>query len=148
MWALTTYTCINKGVSQMIGIKLRGVRQARALSLRQLAQKAGLSHSFLSDIEHGRCNPSIDTLYVIASALGIGPEFFLSQLVAVNEQKATAREGRQECEGRVGVPKPSQKRIRSTKGGRWTIQKSPRHFRQSSRRLENQDENRDNAETR
>jgi transcriptional regulator with XRE-family HTH domain len=70
----------------VIGNQLRYARQERGLSLRQLARRARLSHSFLSDIEHGRCNPSLDKLCMIAAALNVPPEFFLSQVVVDSDQ--------------------------------------------------------------
>lgn len=69
----------------MIGIKLQQLRKQRGYSLRILARKTGLSHSFICDIEHGRCNPSIENLRVIANALEVRPEFFLTDLVASDD---------------------------------------------------------------
>lgn len=70
----------------MIGVKLRQLRKQRDYSLRMLAKKTGLSHSFICDIEHGRCNPSIEKLGIIAKALDVGPEFFLSEMVVEDDQ--------------------------------------------------------------
>lgn len=69
----------------MIGIKLQQLRKQRGYSLRTLAKKTGLSHSFICDIEHGRCNPSIEKLGIIAKALEVRPEFFLTDLVATDD---------------------------------------------------------------
>ena len=69
----------------MIGEKIKLLRKSKNLSLRALAGKTRLSHSFICDVEHGRCNPSIDSLRNIASALDVKPEFFLSNLVADND---------------------------------------------------------------
>jgi len=63
----------------MIGTKLRQLRNQQNLSLRALAQATGLSHSFICDVEHGRCNPSIETLQILARALGVKPEIFFSK---------------------------------------------------------------------
>ena len=72
----------------MIGAKVRQLRKKNNYSLRQLAKKAGLSHGFISDIEHNRCKPSIDSLLMLAKALNVSPEFFLTSLVVDSEQKA------------------------------------------------------------
>jgi len=65
----------------MIGINLRQLRIKQAFSLRTLAQATGLSHSFICDLEHGRCNPSIGTLQILAKALSVKPEFFFNKEV-------------------------------------------------------------------
>ncbi|MCL6479740.1 MAG: helix-turn-helix domain-containing protein [Peptococcaceae bacterium] len=70
----------------MIGAKLRQLRKQRNYSLRTLARLAGLSHSFICDIEHGRCNPSIENLQVLSNSLGVKPEIFLSSEVANNDR--------------------------------------------------------------
>ena len=69
----------------MIGPKLRQLRKERHYSLRMLAQKTGLSHSFICDIEHDRCNPSIENLKVLAKALRVKPEIFLSDEVVEDD---------------------------------------------------------------
>ena len=46
-------------------------REELDLSQKELAEKAGISHSFLCDIEQGRSKPSIDTALKIAEALNI-----------------------------------------------------------------------------
>lgn len=71
----------------MIGIRLWQLRQRKNYSLRALAQATGLSHSFICDIEHGRCNPSLKTLQLIAQALGVTPAFFLNNMVDDNERQ-------------------------------------------------------------
>lgn len=71
----------------MIGKKLSFLRREKNYSLRKLAQLTGLSHSFICDIEQGRCNPSIENLRLIASALEIKADFFLRDVVANNDQE-------------------------------------------------------------
>jgi len=72
-------------VNKVIGKKLKQLRKQNDISLRKLAKKTGLSHSFISDIEHERCNPSIETLLLLAQAFEVRPEFFLNELVAKSE---------------------------------------------------------------
>ena len=54
-----------------IGSRLRDLRGARELSLRQLAKLIGASPSLLSQIENGKVTPSVDTLYLLSGALGV-----------------------------------------------------------------------------
>ncbi len=53
-----------------IGRHLRELRRRRKLSSRELAARAGVSHSTISLIERDRMSPSIDTLGAIVDALG------------------------------------------------------------------------------
>lgn len=53
-----------------IGERLKAARTQRRLSLRELAQLASVSASLLSQIENGKANPSVESLYNIAAALG------------------------------------------------------------------------------
>lgn len=54
-----------------IGDRLRQARLARAMSLRKLAQVLGVSPSLISQVETGRAKPSVNTLYALATELGI-----------------------------------------------------------------------------
>jgi transcriptional regulator with XRE-family HTH domain len=54
-----------------IGRRLRELRAARGLSLRQLAKLIGASPSLLSQVENGKVTPSVDTLYQLAAALAV-----------------------------------------------------------------------------
>lgn len=53
-----------------IGTRIRRVRHARGLTLVQLADRAGLSHPFLSQLERGLARPSFTSLERIVRALG------------------------------------------------------------------------------
>ncbi|GAA2249278.1 XRE family transcriptional regulator [Herbiconiux moechotypicola] len=53
-----------------LGARIRSFRQARGLTLVELAGMAGLSHPFLSQLERGQARPSMVSLERIARALG------------------------------------------------------------------------------
>lgn len=55
-----------------MGGRLRTIRTRRRATLRQVADRAGLSESFLSQIERGIASPSVASLHRIAQALGVG----------------------------------------------------------------------------
>ena len=50
---------------------LRALREGAGLSLGEVARRAGLSKSTVSLLEAGRANPSIETLWALAAALGV-----------------------------------------------------------------------------
>jgi transcriptional regulator with XRE-family HTH domain len=54
-----------------LGERLRQLREARALSMRHLAQASGLSANALSMIERGLSSPSVSTLYKLADAMHV-----------------------------------------------------------------------------
>lgn len=62
--------------SRAIGEKLRSIRQERRMSLRDLAEKADVSASMLSQIETGKAYPSVRSLYSIADALAVPVDYF------------------------------------------------------------------------
>jgi transcriptional regulator with XRE-family HTH domain len=55
----------------MLGARLREARLKRGLSLRSVAQALGVSASLISQVEIGKTQPSVSTLYALASHLGI-----------------------------------------------------------------------------
>jgi len=54
-----------------LGERLRAIRQLRRKTLKQVAGAAGVSESFLSQLERGRANATIATLQRLATGLGI-----------------------------------------------------------------------------
>jgi transcriptional regulator with XRE-family HTH domain len=54
-----------------LGERVRQLRKARGLTLKDLGAAAGLSHGFLSQVERHQAHPSLSTLDDIAAALGI-----------------------------------------------------------------------------
>lgn len=59
---------------ESLGDYLKEQRTASSLSLRQLAEQAGVSNPYLSQIERGLRKPSADVLQQIAKALRISAE--------------------------------------------------------------------------
>jgi transcriptional regulator with XRE-family HTH domain len=53
-----------------LGRAIRTLRRERGMTLVQVAVAAGLSQPFLSQLELGRCRPSMRSLFRIATALG------------------------------------------------------------------------------
>ena len=60
--------------AQDIGSFIRSQREAAQVSVRQLAEKAGVSNHYLSQIERGLRKPSADVLSQIAKALRVSAE--------------------------------------------------------------------------
>ncbi len=54
-----------------LGIRIKQQRLENRLKQKELAELVGISNTYLSDIETGRTNPSIETLKKIAQILNI-----------------------------------------------------------------------------
>lgn len=63
-----------------IGIRVREARKQAGLTLRQLASAANISASMLSQIENGRTNSSVQTLYNLAALLKVPMDHFFPDL--------------------------------------------------------------------
>jgi transcriptional regulator with XRE-family HTH domain len=70
---------------KLIGERVRELREAKGLSISDLAIKAGMKRPNLSRLEHGRHQPSLETLERIAESLGIS----VARLVAKRFVKST-----------------------------------------------------------
>ena len=58
--------------------RFKELRTARGLSIRKLAEEAGVSTETVYSLEHGRRQPSVRTLGKIARALGVEAKDLLS----------------------------------------------------------------------
>ena len=76
-----------------MGERLRAARTARRLSLRELAGRLGVSPSLISQIETGRANPSVSTLYAIATELDVSLDELLFNDRRASEAAAPVRAG-------------------------------------------------------
>jgi transcriptional regulator with XRE-family HTH domain len=69
----------NEAISVDVGQRLRELREARRISMRELARRSGLSANALSMIERNLTSPSVSTLNKLASALEIPITTFFRQ---------------------------------------------------------------------
>src|SRR6266852_2736585 len=58
-------------VGEVIAANLRRLRTARRMSLATLASRADVAKATLTNLEQGRGNPTIETLWSVALALGV-----------------------------------------------------------------------------
>lgn len=57
--------------SAAVGRRVRALRTDRGLSLSELARRAGIGKGSLSEIEAGRRNPTIETLYALCAPMSV-----------------------------------------------------------------------------
>jgi transcriptional regulator with XRE-family HTH domain/quercetin dioxygenase-like cupin family protein len=84
-----------------VGERLREARQRRGVSVRSLARELGVSASLISQIETGKSQPSVSTLYAMTTALGISVEDVFASVPA-GDASAVAADGAAEAVG--GLP--------------------------------------------
>ena len=103
-----------------MGERLRAARQARGLTLRELAQRLSVSPSMISQIETGRASPSVSTLYSIADELNVSLDELLfndrrPQAGTVAEKASTTGASA----AHILQPRDTRKRIRLASGVTW-----------------------------
>src|SRR5438270_2478275 len=67
-----------------IGARVRALREAMDLSLRDLAERSGVSAPMLSQVERGETSPTLQ----VAARIAAGLELRLSQLLRLDEDGA------------------------------------------------------------
>ena len=55
------------------GDYLRAARRSRNLSQPELAEKAGIAAQVVSNLENGRSNPTVETIFQLANGLAMSP---------------------------------------------------------------------------
>lgn len=63
----------------LLALSLKRERQSAGLSVTELAKRAGVAKSTLSQLESGIGNPSIETLWALATAMGLQVTRFFEQ---------------------------------------------------------------------
>lgn len=63
-----------------LGSLIRQHRKEKRLTLKAVAEKAGVSEGFLSQVENSTSSPSVDTLISISNAIGVNAGDLLNQV--------------------------------------------------------------------
>jgi transcriptional regulator with XRE-family HTH domain len=66
---------------KLVGQNVARLRLEKGLTQEQLAENSGFTQQYLSDLERGRRNPTVVTLFHLATALGVEP----AKLLVVDE---------------------------------------------------------------
>jgi transcriptional regulator with XRE-family HTH domain len=76
------------GIKQRFGKAIRRRRRELDLSQEQLAEQAGLHRTYISNLERGELNPSLETIEKLANALNISiPALFINYNIHVEHEK-------------------------------------------------------------
>jgi transcriptional regulator with XRE-family HTH domain len=76
------------------GEKIRAVRERQKLTLREVAGRAGVSESLVSQIERNRVSPAIDTLLALTEALDLDVEYIFADYRRERPVRILRREDR------------------------------------------------------
>lgn len=104
-----------------LGARLREARLKQGLSLRSVAQSLGVSASLISQVEIGKTQPSVSTLYAMANHLGVS----LDELVGMQPAPVAPDEAPVSMYGHTGPALPDVQRgaenpvIEMENGVRW-----------------------------
>jgi len=85
------------------GGKIRAIRERRSLTLREVAEKAGVSESLVSQIERNRVSPAIDTLLALANALEIDFDYLFSDFKKERAVKIVRKDERSAYQIKRGI---------------------------------------------
>jgi transcriptional regulator with XRE-family HTH domain len=88
----TTPPKVTQAPPSVLGPRLRALRLRRGLSLRELARRLELSPSSISQIETGKMQPSVRTLYAFVSEFGVTVDEVLFDQEHPNGASTTASE--------------------------------------------------------
>jgi transcriptional regulator with XRE-family HTH domain len=60
-----------------VGLNIRNARKSKGISQENLALRAKIDRSYMSRVERGLTNLTIESLYKIAGAIGVSPHSLL-----------------------------------------------------------------------
>lgn len=102
------------GLLKEVGARLRRARQQQHIGLRELARRIGVSPSLISQVETGKSEPSVSTLFAICSELDLP----VNEIVFDPLRNARARAAESGADGGHAVEPP----VRSAKSERSPVQ--------------------------
>ena len=73
---------------KLIGLRIKELRRSKNLSQETLSEKVGISSKYLSSIERGKENPTLDTLIRVSMSLNVE----LSDLFTFSHQGKTTKD--------------------------------------------------------
>ncbi len=70
---------------RLVGLNFARLRKEKGFIQERFAETSGFTQQYVSDLERGRRNPTVVTLFHLASALGVTP----AELVAATDLSET-----------------------------------------------------------
>lgn len=73
------------GMRKLVGRNFARLRREKGLTQEEVEERSGFSQQYISDLERGRRNPTVITLYELARALGVGHTELVAPLKSGSE---------------------------------------------------------------
>ena len=67
-------------LKEMIGSRIQEIRNKKGITQDQLSEKVGISPKYLSSIERGKENPTLNTILKLAQSLDVNLDEFFTHL--------------------------------------------------------------------
>lgn len=64
----------------LVGINFARLRKDKGFTQERFAETSGFTQQYVSDLERGRRNPTVVTLFHLASALGVTPVELVAEI--------------------------------------------------------------------
>ena len=106
---MITYARMTESAIAAVGPRVKALREAEGMSLRDLAERSGVSAPMLSQVERGETSPTLHVAARIASGL----QLRLSQLLRLDEA------------GSVDIVRAAERRAGGTDGHRYEVLTPP-----------------------
>ena len=74
-------------LKQMIGARIKEVRSKKGLTQEQLSERIDINPKYLSSIERGKENPTLNTLIKLAQSLDVNIDDFFAMVEVENPEK-------------------------------------------------------------
>jgi len=65
---------------RLVGLNFARLRKEKGFTQERFAETSGFTQQYVSDLERGRRNPTVVTLFHLASALGVTPADLLAEV--------------------------------------------------------------------
>ncbi|ESZ86669.1 MAG: transcriptional regulator [Blastomonas sp. CACIA14H2] len=65
---------------RLVGLNFARLRRDKGLTQEQFAEMSGFTQQYVSDLERGRRNPTVVTLFHLAAPLGVEPSDLVAKI--------------------------------------------------------------------
>lgn len=78
--------------TRKLGGRVRALRKQHGWTMHDLAERCGLNHTYVAQVERGERNPSAWTIVMLAAGLGVSPGVLLQDLADAAHKGAPLNE--------------------------------------------------------
>lgn len=75
---------------RLVGLNFARLRKEKGFTQERFAETSGFTQQYVSDLERGRRNPTVVTLFHLASPLGITPAELVAQIDETDADKPSS----------------------------------------------------------